>query len=1079
MAIGAGVRGWLKGAGVAVAVLWGTQATWAGREDCAQALEDWQSIVACTEIIEADRRAAWAYVRRGFSRLRAGQWWGAIADLDEGARLEHRNARAYLGRGLYFAGQNPERARAELREALRLDPSIVVGERAEIVALARSVGGRAAVEVGDGDVNGLLQRARARELYGQGPQAVADYSEIIRLEPENVEAWHGRGNARRWMRDLEGAIGDYTEALRLKPDRAVSYVGRARVHREQGNQDRVIDDLSEAIRLDPRQATVWMDRAIAYHEKGLFDRAITDDTEAIGLQPEVAELYVQRGRAYLSKKEYRRAIADFSQAIKIDPRWVRGYLLRGNAYHGQGDTDAALADYEAALRLDPKNIHALTGRGLVFEAWDDTVRAMADFDAVVMLGGQVDAYLGRARIYSRRPDLEKALADVAEALKREPDNVVVLATRAQLHELGSETERAIAAWSEVIRFRPKEAVGYEARARLYVTAKHFAGAIADLTALIGLEGGSPDLFERRAAAYHAEGRLDEAIADWSEVIGLIRKLDPVDAIPESMRRTTRVTATARINAGETGYRYYQRGRCYEAKGDRAAAIADYREAIRLLGWHAEAGDGLVRLVPDSAEGYMAVASADRGDDAKAIAGFNRAIELEPSKAEAYAARAGVYRMKGDVDRAITDLSEAIRLAPETPEAYAARGVLYDENRKDAQRAIGDFTAAARIDPSYYAHLGHVQLKEKAYDAAIESFTKALKARPEKEPGGCFGYPMPYLPQCVNGLYAGRMDAYAAKGDHDAVIAEADRVLSLRPSEDWAYRLRGEAWLAKGEKERAFADLFEAAKRGWDEKDFDAVLKLAPENAEVHLERGRSILRVDHQDEKKKRESRARAIAAFNEAIRLDGKRVEAYRQRGKLYFETRQYDRAIADLTQVIVLGPAQAEDYGLRGRSLFYRRKHGWAIADLMAAIRLAPEIGIHYHYRGLAHMAGKDYEGAMADLQQVARKEIKSGESGRLELNKGLVEAGRGNAPLARGYFERQMRQTPGDPEVYRQRGLLLQGKGDFDGAIRDFTKAIELDPDNADLYRTRSSAHEAAGDDGAALRDSAAYWAKRLWR
>jgi tetratricopeptide (TPR) repeat protein len=1073
MAMGMGVRGWLKGAGVAAAVLCGSPAAWAGPEDCAQALDDWRSIKACTAIIEAEPGAAWAYVRRGFSRLRAGQKWDAVADLDEAGRLEHRNARAYLGRGIYFAGASKERAREELREARRLDPSLEIEESADLADVARSVWERAPGEVEEGDVNGLLKRARARELFGQGQKAAADYSEVIRLEPGNAQAWHGRANARHWMRDFEGAIRDYTEALQLKPDRAASYAGRARAYREQGDQDRVIADLGEAIRLDPADATLRMDRAIAYHAKGLFDQAIMDDTEAIRLRPEVAELYVQRGLAYLSKQEHRRATADFSEAIRIDPRWKRAHAVRGKAYLDRGDTDAALEDFEAALRLDPRDIHALTSRGLVFEAWEDTVRAMADFDAAAMLGGHVDAYLGRARIYSRRPDREKALADLAEALKREPDNGVALRMRAELHEFEGERERAIAAWSEMIRLRPKEAAGYEGRARLHMLDNHFAGAIADLSALIGLEGGTVGLFERRAAAHHAAGDFDAAIADWSEAIRLMRRMDPVYDVAESVR----VQATNRINAGETGYRHYERGRCYEAKGDKAAAIADYREVIRLLGRHAGAGEGLVRLAPDSAEGYLAVASARRGDD-EAMAAFHRAIELDPSNAQAHAGRAEAYERKGDVERAIADLNEAIRLAPEMAHVYATRGVLYDDDKKDAPRAIEDFMAAARIDPNYYAHLGHVQLKEKAYDAAIASFTKALAARPEKEPGTCFGYPMPYLPQCVGGLYLGRMKAYAARGDHNAVIADADRVLNSQMSENWAYRLRGEAWLAKGEKERAFADLFEGARRGWDEKDFDRVLKLAPDNAAVHLEQGRAILRAVYRNEKDKQENRERAIAAFTQALRLDGGRVEAYRERGKLYFEMRAYGRAIADLTEVIARGPVRAEDYGLRGRALFYRRKESWAIGDLTAAIRLAPEIGIHYHYRGLARLAVKDYERAMADLLQVARKEIRSGESGRLELNKGRVEAARGNAPLALEYYGRQMRQTPGDPEVYRQRGLLLQDKGDVDGAIRDYTKAIELDPDNVELYWARASAHWAMRRDGKALQDAGTYWAKRLW-
>jgi len=48
-------------------------------------------------------------------------------------------------------------------------------------------------------------------------EAVIDYTEAIRLNPELQEAYSNRGNAKNALGDFTGAISDYTEAIRMNP----------------------------------------------------------------------------------------------------------------------------------------------------------------------------------------------------------------------------------------------------------------------------------------------------------------------------------------------------------------------------------------------------------------------------------------------------------------------------------------------------------------------------------------------------------------------------------------------------------------------------------------------------------------------------------------------------------------------------------------------------------------------------------------------------------------------------------------------------------------------------------------------
>jgi tetratricopeptide (TPR) repeat protein len=61
---------------------------------------------------------------------------------------------------------------------------------------------------------------------------------------------------------------------------------------------------------------------------------------------------------------------------------------------------------------------------------------------------------------------------------------------------------------------------------------------------------------------------------------------------------------------------------------------------------------------------------------------------------------------------------------------------------------------------------------------------------------------------------------------------------------------------------------------------------------------------------------ARAIADYNEAIRLDRQNAGAYFNRGRIYYLQKDYARAIADYTEAIRINPNDAVSYRDRGRA-------------------------------------------------------------------------------------------------------------------------------------------------------------------
>ena len=88
----------------------------------------------------------------------------------------------------------------------------------------------------------------------------------------------------------------------------------------------------------------------------------------------------------------------------------------------------------------------------------------------------------------------------------------------------------------------------------------------------------------------------------------------------------------------------------------------------------------------------------------------------------------------------------------------------------------------------------------------------------------------------------------------------------------------------------------------------------------------------------------KAIADYNEAIRLDPKDAVAYNNCGNAWRAKKEHDKAIADYNEAIRLDPSIAMTYNNRGLAWNNKKEHDKAIADYNEAIRIDPKLAWAY---------------------------------------------------------------------------------------------------------------------------------------
>ncbi|MFM6097655.1 MAG: tetratricopeptide repeat protein [Dolichospermum sp.] len=85
------------------------------------------------------------------------------------------------------------------------------------------------------------------------PGNIDDYNLAIKINPNDADAYHNRGNVRYDLGDKQGAIDDYTQAIKINPNYAQAYYGRGFVRNELRDKQGAIDDFQQAAKLYQQQ----------------------------------------------------------------------------------------------------------------------------------------------------------------------------------------------------------------------------------------------------------------------------------------------------------------------------------------------------------------------------------------------------------------------------------------------------------------------------------------------------------------------------------------------------------------------------------------------------------------------------------------------------------------------------------------------------------------------------------------------------------------------------------------------------------------------------------------------------------
>jgi len=270
-----------------------------------------------------------------------------------------------------------------------------------------------------------------------------------------------------------------------------------------------------------------------------------------------------------------------------------------------------------------------------------------------------------------------------------------------------------------------------------------------------LETAFPHLQEEKIKMQVGNALIDSytstgELAPAATIVSALLKLEPTDtgllytAFRLYSDLTDEAILTMAMTAPDSAHMHQMMARVLVREGDSAAAIKNYREAIRInpkiatlhfelaqLLWATDTVDGQKEAVAEyktalelnpldeKSESELGRIAAQNGDTKEALADYSKAVQMQPDDAVALTGLAGVLIAQQQQAKALPLLERAVKLDPTSASAHFRLSTLYRNAGRtdDAKRELAEY------------------LKYKKMQSDLSAIFKEMRLPPAKDQTG--------------------------------------------------------------------------------------------------------------------------------------------------------------------------------------------------------------------------------------------------------------------------------------------------------------------------------------------------------
>jgi tetratricopeptide (TPR) repeat protein len=198
----------------------------------------------------------------------------------------------------------------------------------------------------------LLKLSETQMLLSQNENSMFTVNEILRLDPQNNEAYFMLGMNFRAMGQLNKAINSFQTAVENDPEMVDAWIILGELHEKNGTGN-PMKYYENALTVSPNNPQVMHSMAFHLQNNGDIPGAIKLYKEISTKNRQYTDAYINAGILYIEQDSLEQAFEQMNILAGIQPENPFAYYYRGVIHKAYGNYESAEIDLQNAINLQP------------------------------------------------------------------------------------------------------------------------------------------------------------------------------------------------------------------------------------------------------------------------------------------------------------------------------------------------------------------------------------------------------------------------------------------------------------------------------------------------------------------------------------------------------------------------------------------------------------------------------------------------------------------------------------------------------------------------------------------------------
>ncbi|HEU4965634.1 MAG TPA: tetratricopeptide repeat protein [Bacilli bacterium] len=231
----------------------------------------------------------------------------------------------------------------------------------------------------------LYNKAQILGAMKRFDEAIADYTEVIELDPNYPEYHFDRGNLYSRMGLLDLALKDYERAMEISPPFPELYFNRANAYNRMGLRDKALADYDYLLEIDPEHADGYLNRATLFYEDGDLEAARRDVEAGLKIAADLAGLHCTLGLIEMAEGNNEQAEQHLTRALQEDPSLLEAHANLAVLLFEKEDVEAAIEQLNVGISHHPEAHVLYFNRAWALQAVGRFEQAVSDYTEALRL----------------------------------------------------------------------------------------------------------------------------------------------------------------------------------------------------------------------------------------------------------------------------------------------------------------------------------------------------------------------------------------------------------------------------------------------------------------------------------------------------------------------------------------------------------------------------------------------------------------------------------------------------------------------------------------------------------------------